>query len=380
VNLEASKARERNTYFDLLRGFALGRVIAYHTLEASWLHVAFPAMGVMFALAGSLMARSLDRRRSTAVIGSRALRLLPPFWMYGAIALLVGWETLGPPGEWYRLVFWIVPLKDPHDGVAGSALLDTLWYVRAYLWFVLLSPLLLWLFRRLRLGLVLVPLLLLPVVEVAGQGSWAGRGLLNNLMTYGACWILGFAEFEGLLARIPAWLCGLAGVLTGAGGLALQIAFPTMESMPNDLGYALWSAAAVLLLLRWRPDTSWVHRVRWFDRLVTVVNARAVSIYLWHDPAIVAVVAVFGAVGLHTWGLVELPVVFLVTGVIVIAVGWVEDLGARRRPTLLPKPPYRARHSAPAPAADREPAAALTVPGQQAAPARAATPQQADAG
>jgi len=316
------------------------------------------------------------------VVGSRALRLLPPFWLYGAIALVVGWETLGNgSGAWYRLAFWVLPLRDPHDGVDGSAMLDTLWYVRAYLWFVLLSPLLIWLFRRLRFGLVVLPLALLPVVEMLGQGTWVGRGLLNNLMTYGACWILGFAEYDGLLAKLPAWFCVAAGVIVGAGGLVLQFRSPTTPSMPNDLGYALWAAAVVLLLLRWRPDTSWVHRVGWFDRLVTVVNARAVSIYLWHDPAIVAVGALFGLIGLHTWGLVKLPFVLVATGVIVIALGWVEDLGARRRPRLLPAAHYRARHAAVssepvAPAQARE----LGVLRQEPAPAGAGTPQQADAG
>jgi hypothetical protein len=36
-------------------------VIVYHSLGLAWLTVAFPAVGLMFALAGSLMAASLDR-------------------------------------------------------------------------------------------------------------------------------------------------------------------------------------------------------------------------------------------------------------------------------------------------------------------------------
>ena len=40
---------------------ALVRVVVYHLFGWAWLTVLFPSMGVMFALAGSLMARSLNR-------------------------------------------------------------------------------------------------------------------------------------------------------------------------------------------------------------------------------------------------------------------------------------------------------------------------------
>jgi peptidoglycan/LPS O-acetylase OafA/YrhL len=52
----------------------------YHLFWWGWLSVAFPSMGVMFALAGTLMAASLDRSRGGrwGVIGRRLRRLLPP--------------------------------------------------------------------------------------------------------------------------------------------------------------------------------------------------------------------------------------------------------------------------------------------------------------
>ena len=49
----------RDRYLDLLRSIALVRVVVYHLFGWAWLTVLFPSMGVMFALAGSLMARSL---------------------------------------------------------------------------------------------------------------------------------------------------------------------------------------------------------------------------------------------------------------------------------------------------------------------------------
>ena len=67
----------RDRYLDLLRSIALVRVVAYHLFGWAWLTVLFPSMGVMFALAGSLMARSLSRP-AWGVIRGRVRRLLPP--------------------------------------------------------------------------------------------------------------------------------------------------------------------------------------------------------------------------------------------------------------------------------------------------------------
>lgn len=55
---------------------ALVRVVVFHLFGWAWLTVLFPSMGVMFALAGSLMARSLARPAG-GVIRSRLRRLLP---------------------------------------------------------------------------------------------------------------------------------------------------------------------------------------------------------------------------------------------------------------------------------------------------------------
>ncbi|HEX2771817.1 MAG TPA: acyltransferase, partial [Micromonosporaceae bacterium] len=69
----------RNRYLDLLRFLAIVRVVVYHTSGWAFLTLVFPAMAVMFALAGSLMAASLDRSGASAV-GRRLRRMLPALW------------------------------------------------------------------------------------------------------------------------------------------------------------------------------------------------------------------------------------------------------------------------------------------------------------
>ena len=80
--------RTRNQYLDLLRAVATVRVVVYHSTGWAALSIVFPAMSVMFALGGSLMAASLDRYGPWAV-EKRLHRLLPSVWVLVAIAVLV---------------------------------------------------------------------------------------------------------------------------------------------------------------------------------------------------------------------------------------------------------------------------------------------------
>ena len=73
----------RNRYIDLLRAVAIARVVVYHT--SGWTLLSFlPAMSLMFALGGSLMASSLDRSGARAM-GRRLRRLLPSLWLVSAV-------------------------------------------------------------------------------------------------------------------------------------------------------------------------------------------------------------------------------------------------------------------------------------------------------
>ena len=95
----------------------------------------------------------------------------------------------------------------------------------------------------------------------------------------------------------------------------------------------------VLVLLRFPLNLEWVARTRFLGRFVAILNARAVTIYLWHNAAIFiafGVVAWFSHVTSWRWINVEQPLYALGASVILIVVavllfGWAEDLAARRR-------------------------------------------------
>jgi peptidoglycan/LPS O-acetylase OafA/YrhL len=368
----------RNRYLDLLRAVAIVRVIVYHLFGWPWLSIVLPAMGIMFALAGSLTAASLDRRAAGQVVVSRLRRLLPPLWLLGVIAvpvmLVLGWqhETDGEhPFSPSRLLFWLLPVADPPGSDKGIDVWEPLWYIRAYVWFALLSPVLYVIYKRLGWFAVVLPLVLIALLDVTDFSlPDTADAALWDFVTYGACWIAGFAHHDGRLARLRPWL--LVPLTVAVAAVALWWQAGNQGEDPWDLNdvsesQALWSLAFVLLALRWQPAMGWLARVRPLDRAVSVLNARAVTVYLWHNIAIAAVWPVLTVLALDDFGgrleaVTEFSMALVLTLFAVVAFGWAEDLAARRRPALWPadatKPRATTDEPAPTPLlADAGPAA-----------------------
>ncbi|MER6980156.1 acyltransferase family protein [Streptomyces carpinensis] len=381
----------RDRYLDLLRALALLRVVLYHLFGWAWLTVLFPSMGVMFALAGSLMARSLNRP-AVSVIKGRLRRLLPPLWAFAAVLLplmlAAGWNPLKDPdiggtAGLVKLLDYVVPIGAPpypvHLG-SDSGLLDAswaddaagpLWYLRAYLWFVLASPLLLRAFRRAPWPTLLAPLVLTAVV---GTGLVTIPGETGNAVTdfavYGGCWILGIAHHEGLLRTIPRYLAVSVSALLMAFALWWASGHQGPDGWDlNDipLAQATWSFAVVVILLQYSP--SWQRfpaRLRHWEGLITLANNRAVTIYLWHNLLITLTVPLLdqaynlpfmqgdraSALLDSTYGLWMFILVWPLIAAAILAFGWIEDLAAKRKPRLWPSGSGSARprhHLSPSP-------------------------------
>ncbi|MFD9429305.1 acyltransferase [Streptomyces sp. NPDC060002] len=371
----APKKPGRDRYLDLLRTIALVRVVVYHLFGWAWLTVLFPSMGVMFALAGSLMARSL-KRPPLGVIRDRVRRLLPPLWLFGAVVLTLmfagGWNVLDDPDHGgvlgvVELLNYIVPLGAPPfpwDIGSKSGLLENtwavqaagvLWYLRAYLWFVLASPLLLWAFRRAPWPTLFAPLALTAVVGT-GLVSIPGEtgNAVSDFAVYGSCWVLGFAHQEGVLARIPRYAAVSCSVLVMAFGLWWASGHLGPDGWDlNDipLAQASWSFGFVVILLQYSPSWQELPRglARW-DRLITLSNNRAVTIYLWHNLLIMATVPIidlaYGLPFMETGGATSFldstymfwmfVLVWPLIAVMILATGWIEDIAAKRKPRLWP--------------------------------------------
>ncbi|MFI7601714.1 acyltransferase [Actinoplanes sp. NPDC049681] len=361
VDVTSARAPARDRYFDTLRALAIVRVVAYHAFHYAVLALLFPSMGVMFALAGSLMARSLDRSAVPTVVRGRLRRLLPALWVMAAVLvplmLVAGW---GHRPAWPAFLLWLLPLATPpasHGlGDVGAEGAGVLWYLATYLWLVLLSPLLLRLYRRQRLLTIALPLVLLALLHSRhiADGNNAVQ-TAGYVLTFLPCWLLGFAHRDGDLRRIHPVV--VAGVATGCAALGLGwvVDHPGpggLDLVPFPLAHALYSMGFVLALLRLNPGMAWLARVPLLQRAVSALNNRAVTIYLWHN--VVITVAIIIGDRFELWDIRPGALIYLgftcialsLLTVAVLGLGWVEDLAARRRPRLRPWPVREPRHAA----------------------------------
>ncbi|MBK6010830.1 acyltransferase [Streptomyces sp. MBT53] len=348
----APKPAGRDRYFDTLRAVALIRVVTYHTFGWAWCGMVFPSMGIMFGLAGTLMAKSLERP-AFKVVKSRMRRLLPPFWFWGFFVVVAMMIHDWMPG--WQIVFWVVPVGDPPGNAWGLQAWEILWYLRTYLWFVLLSPALLWIFRKAPIPVLLLTLVPIVVLKFVWSGPDNRFGnALWDLSTYLFCWILGFAHRDGVLQKLKPFLVVTLSVAAIAFGGWYAFthqaeAGGTYDLDESPLAQTYWSAGYVMLLM-WAKayfniDFAWLTRFKRLDRVVTIFNSRAVTIYLWHEIALVLAVPLtdqfWKVPAFEKW----LPlgsqwfmfgIGWILIALFIVLCGWVEDVAAKKKPQLLP--------------------------------------------
>jgi hypothetical protein len=211
--------------------------------------------------------------------------------------------------------------------------------LRAYLWFVLLSPILWWAFRRWPIPTLIVPMAGAIVMHsslVSLPEASRTMDVISSTALYGTCWLLGFARHTGLLDGWSWRVCGIISAALGGAGIAWAIAVK-----PDAITEMLWGTGFVVVLMRLRPSMAWQERFPRLRRAIAALNARAVTIYVWHLPVLFAAGAIVGLSGLDplrdTLGkalAIALGTVLLVF--MVMGTGWIEDLAAKRRPALIP--------------------------------------------
>jgi hypothetical protein len=349
TNDPPATGHSRSRYLDALRTAAIVRVYLHHALWIGWLTVLFPSMSIMFALAGCLTAASLDRRGSIGTVRTRMRRLLPPLWALAMVAAPVmlahGWLTdTDSPLHWPDLAWWVLPLANPPASSWGLPFALALWYLRAYLWLVLLSPALWWAYRRWPVPTLLAPITAAvlfhsPLVNLPQDKV---SDVVLSTATYGTCWLIGFARYTRQLDRLPGWACALIAAVLTATALAWAALHGGVATLSDDpLADLLWGTGFALALMRLRPTMAWLTRAPRLTRLVGLINARAVTIYVWHLPALFATGALLQLAGIEPDGAGGLATTLALgsalTVAAVLATGWIEDLAAARRPALLPQ-------------------------------------------
>ncbi len=343
----ATARRPRNEFLDLVRTVAIIRVLAWHTYGYAWLSYFVASMPAMFFVAGSLMAHSLSRAPSRRVLVARFRRLLIPLWAFALFALTVMLihdatrTELGDPLHWSQVPWWVFPIWDPQGSDWGVTFWAVLWYMRCLTWLLLLSPVLYWLFNRLSIAIIGLPLGLLIAFELMDRAGNPVAWQFEDAALFGIFWLLGFAYNAGLLSRLgTASRAGATLVFAGAAA-----AWMLTQDVPNGVVNASYPAHLFVGL-------TWLFGALTFERalaafaawrrpawVIAWVNDRIFTIYLWHAAGLWVMYELLWIEDRPDWlrHAASLPIVLFVTFACMLAFGWIEDLAARRELHLAPR-------------------------------------------
>jgi fucose 4-O-acetylase-like acetyltransferase len=310
----------RNRYADLLRVLAICFVVLGHWLLTSisysggqlsgvsamsgiswsgWGTLLFQVMPVFFLVGGYANALSWTQHRDDGAtwatwVRHRAIRLLRPTSGYVAVVVIaVAAARLAGANA--------VELAQ-----AGWAVAIQLWFLPVYLLLIALTPALHAAHRR--FGLV-VP----AVMTLAAAGVDAGLlgarlsalGYANYLLVWGTMHQWGFAWRDGTLTR-QRWrpyALAAGGIVTLAGLLAWSPFGVNMvgtttggvnNTIPPSVALLAFAAAQAGLLLAAEPAMSRLLARARLWQLVSRLNNRVLTVYLWHMvPVVVAALALY---------------------------------------------------------------------------------------
>ncbi|WP_314854025.1 acyltransferase [uncultured Microbacterium sp.] len=301
------------------------------------------AVMIFFIMSGFVLALSLLRgpqtpRGTLGYFGRRLVRLYLPVWasliLASLLATIVVREKFG--SEWLashpRPDLHIV-LRDAILVMGTSNLNSPLWSLTWELWFSLLLPVIIALYRLMRVQRWWVGFVALLVVASLSSRlpimaelplAWLSRPLLQYMPIFVLGVVLAerrnsIAAWASHLPRrcwLPAW------IVTAAMLLVPPMLLPIGDARPAVFlwGCEIVAAAAVVFLAIHHPRSASLLE----SRPMTWLGRRSFSLYLTHEPLIVSAALLLGAIAWWPWlgwAVLLLPVILLVAA---LFFRWVE--------------------------------------------------------
>ncbi len=271
---------QRDTALDGLRALAILRVITWHASGWSWTTWIISSVPAMFVVTGALLARSLQKASAFQTLKKRFTRLLLPLWFYSlTVYLLSAHFHVRTSAVWA----FFLPFSQPTSLIASQWFTSAMWYLRAYVWVLVLAPFIYALTRRFKslipiAGIIAVVALAVRNIDTAGFGWAAGDILLYSTCTAaGMAWLvdgrpsprtLHFAAIA-FLAGACGWLLyrqPLDGVVNNdhvlhlfVGGFwtALLLHFPKILSSFSTTAVSGFLNKYPLSIYLWHSMTAW---------------------------------------------------------------------------------------------------------------------------
>lgn len=322
---------ERNRVVDLLRACAILVVVLGHWLMAA-VHV--DDRGELHR--GDLLDLAAWTQPLTWV-----LQVMPVFFLVGGYANALSWRSARRRGEQYggwlrarlrRLVlpvlplmaFWAVLAPSAHVAgvdadllrIASRASLVPTWFLAAYVVVVAVAPLTLLAWERFGWWSIGAGLGLGGLVDVVSvRQDLLAVGFLNYLLVWGTVHMLGYAWLDGRLTsagrRLALVALGLGGLylLTVEGPYAVSMVGVSTDEIdnayPTRVTQGLLGLMQVGVVLTLEPLLQRLVARRRVWIATVLVNARIMSIYLWHLTMLGVLVA--GSMALDGFGLGPVP-------------------------------------------------------------------------
>jgi fucose 4-O-acetylase-like acetyltransferase len=315
--MAAGTPERRDRYVDLLRVVAIGVVVLWHWCLSIpyWTGSHWAMPNPIYAVPGGWLATWL-------------LQIMPVFFIVGGYANATAWQR--DPGGFYRsrlrrllvptAVFaavWVGFELIAHVAVPGypgvlsygRILITPLWFLAAYLWVVLLTPLTATAHERapwLTLGGLAVAVAAVDLGRFGAGMTWLG--FVNSALVWVLVHQLGY-----VLRDLPVDLWWPGAALVAAGGLGLAV-LTTLDAYPRSMVATagqrsnIWpttSAIALVAVLQLgvaqlvrAPVTRWLRRPpAW--KAVIALNSVVLTIFLWHMTALLVVLAGLRALGVE---------------------------------------------------------------------------------
>jgi hypothetical protein len=320
----ANTPADRDRYVDLLRVVAIGVVVVWHwalsilqweddhwampnpisEVPGGWLATWLLQIVTVFFIVGGYAnsaawwAAQRDGRGVAGYLAARLRRLLIPIGVYLGV-----WTA-------FEVVALLAIPGYPGVLTYGRILFTPLWFIAAYVWVVLLTPLTATAHARARwltIGMLAAAVVLADLGRF-GAGV-TGLGWVNTALVWVLIHQLGYFYRDGALTRV-----GRTGAAALAGGAAAALAVLTSLAayprsmvatvgqdrsniLPTTISIALVALLqlGVIMLVR-EPVTRWLRRPRAWKPVVAG-NAVILTVFLWHMTALLIVLALLRALG-----------------------------------------------------------------------------------
>lgn len=294
----------RQLYPDFLRATSIAKIVMFHFF--GWQLLTYmPALGIMFALGGWFVANSLNNKPILTVIYNRLMRLLPTWWAFAILTFGAGFfYAQGAKISLDTSLAWIFPYQaiwwNLDNAYANGAVAVT-WYIAAYLGLLLLSPVLLHVYKKLSWVSIAIPIIgmvvytkYFPLPENAFQGN------LYSILTFGGCWMLGFTKADKSIDNVNRYIIWAIAAVCVAFGIFSTYEIHELSTDSNAVATSIMSFGIAMLLLSCNLNLS--ELPSWVKNTISWFNKYAVTIYLFHNIAINFAFVIGDHVGVYAVG------------------------------------------------------------------------------